>query len=351
MMRKRHREQDAPSKSSRGDNVAENDKHSANRIGISTSCIIDRIRQRPRCTVILAAVASLTIWGLIRGYYALELLIKDPFLEAKVITPLDYLRVRYLEAKPTGRPRRFDMNQSNTFVINLDSDTNRYANFQRVNKVENATELFYQRFSAFRWVSSPRPKSGHLRSKADNKETSNDEQQRIRIQQDAMRRYPYLRYSVDKGVPGNAGCSMSHIQLLEQLVQLADETTHDKYYFVFEDDARLSKQLLLYHYVEGTPDADIVILSPTSTKTVRIPYAESRDGFAVRVLQSFGAFAYIVTSEGANKLLKHFRGDHDDPIDVAFHQASGIKMYHPTNGWPQAYHSAVRSTRHSLNNG
>jgi GR25 family glycosyltransferase involved in LPS biosynthesis len=288
-------------------------------------------------------MSGLIFFGLIRGYYALELWLNDPFLEAMLITPLVYWRVRYFEAKPSGRPRRFDMRQNATFVINLDSDAGRFQSFQKVNNADNGE--FYQRFSAFRWIpASTKPSS--LRGKQNELVVLSDaERETLSMQEQAMNRYPFLKYSVQNGLPGSAGCTMSHIQVLEQLV----DDNMNEYYFIFEDDARLSAQLLQQRYLEGPPDADIIILSPTNTKTVRVPYDHGPEGFAVRVVQSYGAFAYVVTQRGATKLLQHFHGNHYDPIDVAFHRAKGVKMYQPTNGWPQAYHSAVRSTRHAAN--
>ncbi|KAL3894385.1 MAG: hypothetical protein SGARI_007760, partial [Bacillariaceae sp.] len=232
-------------------------------------------------------------------------------------------------------------------------------NFAAVNRVDDNNndsskgEPFYQRFSAFRWMpmeggdGKNRNSNSNLRggrTMQQQKQRQSDpssEHEQLSIQQDAMEKYPFLRYSVQKGLPGTAGCSFSHILLLEQLLlRSSSESDRDDYYFVFEDDAKLTAPLLQNRVVEGPPDADIIILSPTSTKTVRVPYMEE-DGFAVRVLQSYGAFAYIITKDGAAKLLRDFRDSkHDDPIDVAFHRAADIKMYHPTNGWPQAYHAA-----------
>jgi GR25 family glycosyltransferase involved in LPS biosynthesis len=164
-----------------------------------------------------------------------------------------------------------------------------------------------------------------------------------------MRQYPFLRYSVKRGEWGNAGCTYSHIQLLEQL-QKRGGGDGRQYYMVFEDDARLSPELIDSGLVEAPPDADVVLLSPTSTKTVRIPYKYGEDGYAIRVTQSWGSMAYVVTSLGAGKLLRHLRGTgHDDPIDVAMHRAKGMRMYQPTNGWPKAHHGVFKSTRRAAN--
>ena len=311
-----------------------------------------RLCKRPALLrVAYMAVIGTLVYASIRGYYALELYLDDPFLEAKLITPWEYLTVRYLQSKPKGPPRKFRMNFNTTLVINLDRDVERFRNFQRVNAVKwdeangpknNNTHVnsrngeYYQRFSAYPWQP---PKS----------QANNVSNHQLKEQEAAMREYPFLRNSVKRGEWGNAGCTYSHIQLLEQL-QERGGGGGGQYYMVFEDDARISPELIDSGLVEAPPDADIVLLIPTSTKTVRIPYKYGNDGYAIRVTQSYGSFAYVVTTLGAEKLLRHLRGTgHDDPIDVAMHRAKGMRMYQPTNGWPKAHHGTYKSTRSAAN--
>ena len=99
-----------------------------------------RFRFRSRPAVLLVRVISVAVIGAlvyasIRGYYALELYLDDPFLEARLITPWNYLAVRYLQSPPSGPPRKFRMNANTTLVINLDRDVERYRTFRRVNAV------------------------------------------------------------------------------------------------------------------------------------------------------------------------------------------------------------------------
>ena len=244
------------------------------------------------------------------------------------------------------------MNVNTTLVINLDRDGERFRSFQRANagKLNEANgsknsstygngrngEL-YRRFSAYPWQS---PTS----------QANNGSNHQLKEQEAAMMQYPALRYSVKRGEWGDAGCTYSHIRLMEQLL-LERSAGGDgrRYYIVFEDDARMSPELLGSGLVEAPPDADIVLLSPTSTKSVRIPYKYGEDGCAIRATQSWGAMAYVVTSSGAGKVLRYMRGTgHTDPFDVAMTRAKGMRVYQPTNG-AEAHHGTFKSTRRAAN--
>jgi len=302
--------------------------------------------------VSVAVIGGALVCASIRGYYALELYLDDPFLEAGLITPWTYLAVRFLQSPPSGPPRKFRMNANTTLVINLDRDGERYRTFRRVNAAKldesngprnSSTDgngrngELYRRFSAYPWQS---PTS----------QATNGSNHQLKEQEAAMMQYPALRYSVRRGEWGDAGCTYSHIRLMEQLL-LERSAGGDgrRYYIVFEDDARMSPELLGSGLVEAPPDADIVLLSPTSTKSVRIPYRYGADGYAVRATQSWGAMAYVVTPSGAGKVLRYMRGaGHTDPFDVAMTRAQGMRVYRPTNG-AEAHHGMFQSTRRAAN--
>ena len=244
------------------------------------------------------------------------------------------------------------MNVNTTLVINLDRDVERYHNFRRVNAAKpdkangpknnithymnSRNEELYRRFSAYPWQS---PTS----------QANNGSNHQLKEQEAAMMQYPALRYSVKRGEWGDAGCTYSHIRLMEQLLERSAGGDGRRYYIVFEDDARMSPALLGSGLVEAPPDADIVLLSPTSTKSVRIPYKYGEDGYAIRATQSWGAMAYVVTSSGAGKVLRYMRGTgHTDPFDVAMTRAKGMRVYQPTNG-AEAHHGTFKSTRRAAN--
>lgn len=375
-------------------------------------------RRGPRRTACCwsALLAVLTVYVAVRSYYALELWLDDPFLEAKLITPFSYVSVRFLEKRPRGEPLVATMRRNNTFVLNLDKDVERFRSFETVNRrrtgrgggagagaAKNATtdansansggtgdededSPYYQRFPAYQWMppdDSKRSATGKIRGSEQEipkiegeGDPGEYDVRRHQRQEEAMKRYPFLRYSVQRAEYGNAGCTYTHIQLLEKLAGLPGSRSKEgdgedgkNYFFIFEDDARLSRELVERGSIRIPPDTDIALLSPTATKTVRVPYYEHHRGdeqgergendgqdaaTAVRVLQSYGAFAYLITDRGARKVLRHLRGRwNDDPIDVAFHRAHRIRIYQPLGdaggGRPLAWHGSHRSTRRDAN--
>lgn len=356
-------------------------KDALNRQGTTTSiwqrCLNNvhtRLAQNPGITLLVTVLSIGTIYGMVRAYYALEHWLDDSFWEAKLIKPFNYVLIRYIESRPRGKPKQFVMRRNNTFVINLDTDVQRFRNFQRINNAvvsattnttdnisaKSASSEYYQRFPGFQWIpSSQRGQQGTrsaqkvragVRSKGKKPPVPQDgshDELALQQQEEVMKIYPFLRKSVQRGEFGNAGCTYSHIQLLERLEGLPP----DEYYFIFEDDAGLSPQFIKQGAIEAPSDTDIVTLVPTSTKTVRVPYKYGENGYAIRVMASYGAFAYVITTRGASKLLRHLRGRNDDPIDVAMYRAYRMRMYHPTDGWPQAMHGSHKSTRHAANNG
>eukprot|EP00978_Attheya_sp_CCMP212_P048587 scaffold546872_cov63-Attheya_sp.AAC.1 len=209
-------------------------------------------RWRLACMLLLLGCC---VYGLVRGYYELELRITDPFWEAMLYMPLSYLRVKYLQRgaaatldvggaskQPQPQPRRFVMTYNHTFVVSLPSDAHRLATFQRINP-----GLSFQLHPAT-----------HL--------THPQIHQHQQIQQ-WMNRFPSVRHLVSQGHYGTAGVSISHLRLLEALIQ----STND-YMFVFEDDARLERDFLRHGEVMAPADADLVFLMNSDMKTVHVPW-------------------------------------------------------------------------------
>lgn len=272
----------------------------------------------------------LLIYFLRREYFRLELRIKDPILEAILFMPFRYLAVRFLEDRPQS-DRSFHMTPTNAFVINMDSDIERMETFQSMNN--NSTMI--QRFSATAW----RP------DKDATKISLQPEQKAIlRKQESWEHKYPFVRYSARRGHYGDAGCSLSHIRLLQHFL-LSDEP----YMFVFEDDARILEALLSKHTVQAPADADVVFLISSATKTVNLPYRNDPTQYATRVIQGYGAFGYVVTKEGAQKLLSHLER-YKVPIDVALTGSTALRIYMSKTAQVMHRPGHYGSIRHTRNN-
>jgi len=258
------------------------------------------------------------IYTLIRQYYALELAITDPVLEAQLFMPLRYFAVRFLAERPRGT-RVFSMTPDNAYVINLDKDEARRATFYSKNNLE---EKDLPRFAGYHWLSDSTPAE----------------------QFD----YPWLQTSVRKGLYGDAGCTLSHIRVLQDCID-----KNRLYCFIFEDDSRLLPPLTTTRQVEAPDNADAVHLVGTSTKIVPVPYKEPQvaETPAFRVIQGYGALGYVITQAGAKKLLAYLR-KHSQPIDIALTVATTLVVYRPTNGFPQVSHvpPTGSSTRRQVNN-
>jgi GR25 family glycosyltransferase involved in LPS biosynthesis len=297
--------------------------------------------------LLVVGVLSCTVYALVRGYNALELAIKDPFTEA-LLLPHRYLRVRFWQDPPSQIQRTFRITTDNAFVIHLEQDTDRWQRFLEVNTKSPAIQLF-QTFPAFEWT--PNNVVGN-----DEKETDHHHHhQQVLLEE----RYPSLHQNVQEQLFGDAGCSASHLLLLERFLA-SEETSTNDYIYVLEDDAKLLEPLATQALVTAPADADVVFLMPSSTKRVKVPYyysdsdessstQHSKDAFAVRVIGGWGAYGYVITRQGAKKLLKYMDVNIHDPFDVAMTRAYSWKIYHSTNKWPQVQHVRHGSTRRNHN--
>lgn len=258
-----------------------------------------------------SAVSFLVFYCLVRAYYQMELLTKDPFLEAALFMPLRTLQVRYLDDKPQGL-RTFRMTHNNSFVINLANDTKRLARFQSTNRMP-----IVRRFEASAWAGDA----------------------------NVEKHYPFLRRSAQRRQYGDAGSTLSHIRLMEHLVAQNDE---DAFVFGFEDDIRILKPLKSSLQVQAPADADVVFLGKPATKTVRVPWFENAT--AVRVIQGYGAFGYVVTTRGARIILRWMTQDERSPFDVVLTGAApSLRVYRSYPDWPLVVHMGVPSSRRREN--
>lgn len=94
------------------------------------------------------------------------------------------------------------MSSNNTYVINLNQDEKRMKFFEQISK-----NLTFQRFSAHKWEQHYMDNNHH---------------------QDAMAaRYPYIRYAAKRGLYGDAGCTLSHVSLLQYFLDDSQKEESD----------------------------------------------------------------------------------------------------------------------------
>jgi hypothetical protein len=246
-------------------------------------------------------------------YYKVELLMDDPEKEGMFFMPVRYFSAKFWEKAPATATKTFHLRPENAFVLNLDADTQRWKRFQTT---QNALSFNFTRFGAHRW------------DKNDNA-----------LQQGYAKKYPWLKQSSANKRYGDAGCTMSHILLLERIQQGDDDLD---YAFIFEDDARLLGPFITRQLVEAPADAHVVFLVPTVTKTVQVTAS------AVRVLQGYGAYGYLITKEGAGILLHHLQR-YSVPIDVALAGGSPDLRVYRSFDWPAVVHVGDSSSRRRNN--
>jgi GR25 family glycosyltransferase involved in LPS biosynthesis len=295
----------------------------------------------PRCFILLLVSASLFLSLLFYGIPHIEDAVSDPFLKAKIFNPLRYLQITYFESRPRRENlRTFVMSSDTAYVVNLDRDKQRMRNFHSKNKNSTA-----QRFSAheYEWASS----STHGNTTT----TSRQSLDNLLIQQEWEAKYPFLRESSKSGNYGDAGCSLSHLLLIKEKLL---ENSHQDYLFVFEDDAIISNPLLLTKTLQAPSEADMVLLTHSATKRVRIPWENGntttttttpKEAFAAtRVIGGFGTLGYIISRKGAEKVFDYLSQSRD-PIDITLFALSSLRVYLPVDHWPAVRHTHGPSTR------
>mmetsp|Transcript_5436 Transcript_5436/g.7986 ORF Transcript_5436/g.7986 Transcript_5436/m.7986 type:complete len:317 (-) Transcript_5436:145-1095(-) len=265
-------------------------------------------------------VCIIFMYGLIRLYYAIELRIKNPYLKALLYSPLRTFHIRYLDMPPSER-KTFRATTNNTFVIHLESDVARRKSFEQNNKLWN-----YQFYPATQWVE-------------ETKEDTTNYTDAYQLQQKYAQTYPFVGTKSQMGQFGDAASTISHIRLMEQLLQ----SQHEDYYIIFEDDIVVKEPLLSSRQLQAAGDAHVVFLVNYATKLTTI----QKD---IRVLQGYGAQGYVVTKVGATLILKYLSRT-NGPFDcVMAGDATGLRVYLPQD-WPLVRHVSQKkdSSRRAFN--
>ena len=313
---------------------------------------------RSRWVWILCVGGGLLVYRLVRLYYEIELMIDDPFLEATLYFPLRTFYIRYLDDKPAAERRTFRSTANNTFVINLERDTERRNQFEKVNSREKGVGVPYQFFSATEWENNVENTNVHHSSNHNESESSAIDidiarQARTR-QEEYARTYAFVSQKAAQRHYGDAASTLSHIRLMEQLLASSED-----FYFIFEDDAVLKEPFRSTGAVQAPSDAQVVFLVQYATKKVKVKAVargpatdeeeDDNNQDEVRVVQGYGAMGYVVTRTGAELILRHLRG-HPVPFDVALAgEPWGLRVYQPV-GWPLVGHRPIGgSRRHAIN--
>lgn len=281
----------------------------------------------------------------------------DVFWRAIWLMPISYLKIHVFEQRslwPTMPDFEYHLHNNNTFVINLDSDTRRWEQYQQMNKIGS-------RFSAVDFNS-------WILKRNNSATTTTDEGLQLLLQQ-----YPNLANLVQAGRYGEAGVMASHLQVYAQILQ-----RNLSYAFIFEDDVlfRLSSETdsrPSQHNTNGSHDdddgtsitiraphpADLIFLTSRVLRAthIKVPVGgvdNKNHTYVIRVMGGSGTYGILVTNQGAVKLLSllqqgscgYFDVFHDcrvDPLDIAIMKLAarhGLQMYTPFPARPvQFYHS------------
>ena len=277
--------------------------------------------------------------------------------------PLRYLRVKWIDPLPTHE-RKFVMRYNSTFVLNLESDKERWSFFQRVNQ---------KRMKDIQRIPSTRihPElSAKIQGKVmGQKVIMFGDNTELKTQQMYFEKYRVLKYLAKHDGMGTAACSLSHLRLLQDLL---DQDASD-YMFVFEDDIEILNSLLDDGVVMAPNNADVVLLSACSMGHVSVSWQKKRRirrtaiatndnttfpanpihiSNAIRVTSGYSAWGYIITKRGAQILLHEYKNERTEPFDVYIFKNANLKVYQPTSDWPVVVHGkvGVKSARRNNDN-
>jgi GR25 family glycosyltransferase involved in LPS biosynthesis len=301
----------------------------------------------------------------------------DVFWRAVFLMPISYFRIHVFEdrhLRPAMPDYEYHLHNNNTFVINLDSDTLRWEQYQRINKIGS-------RFAAVdfnAWMIRKKNNSNNIETTAsaatrikDDHDDDDHDLQRL------LRQYPNLANLVNAGRFGEAGVMASHLRVYAQILQ-----RNLTYAFIFEDDVlfRLSENSTRSSSKSSSPDAiiiraphpaDVIFLTSTILRAthIQIPANGVNDNdkeenhtaasIVIRVMGGSGTYGILVTQRGALKLLSllqhgscgYFDVFHDcrvDPLDIAIMKLAarhGLQMYTPFPARPvQFFHSKLGKT-------
>jgi GR25 family glycosyltransferase involved in LPS biosynthesis len=234
----------------------------------------------------------------------------DVFWRAFLLMPWSYLKIHLWDPQPPTGDFQYKITNENSFVINLNQDQQRWQHFGKTNHLGT-------RFSA-----SDLSQPGVLATPTTRK---------------YIAMYPNMGALVAQRRYGEAGCFLSHVRALQQVLD-----NNLTYAFIFEDDAILLRPNLTI--VEAPSPVDFVFLTTNVLRATRMKHG-------IRVMGGAGTYGLMVTQRGATKMLQLLRrgscGIFDqkkcktDPIDIALMKYAaryGLEIYLPV-GWPLVKHS------------
>lgn len=300
-------------------------------------------RRRCRLIIGITLLITIAIRHLMPSIIAFTKNIERPFednphLRAKVFNPLRYFHAAFVDQRPRREARSFALRDGNAFVINLDGDNDLMNVFSLTNE---PAMPFIKRFPAHKWIDGGAVTSTH-------------NMQKIQIQKEWEKKYPFIKTSARNQKHGDAACTLSHLLLWKE--KLID--AHVEYIFVFEDDVKIIDPFLHSQTIQAPDVADIVFLAPSALKQVYVPWQQAdrndilqqTDEFATRVIGGWGTQGYIITRNGAIKMIKHMEKSRD-PIDIALFEAASVRIYLPasTSQWPAVLHTKGGSSRIGTN--
>eukprot|EP00980_Cylindrotheca_fusiformis_P018571 scaffold6155_cov108-Cylindrotheca_fusiformis.AAC.6 len=206
--------------------------------------------------------------------------VKDPYRRAKVFNPFRTFHAMYIDQ---NRPQDRDKDRLDVF--------------------RNRNPSFIQRFPAHHWTNEKLATS-----------TAADSE-KVKIQKYWGNKYPWIK--------------------------IAGERDGQDYIFIFEDDIRIKEPLRSKLALRAPDVADIVFLMPSAMKQAMVPWKEMNDdhktwNVSTRVVGGFGAFGYLITRRGAEKMMK-FLTTCRVPIDLAFFGSTSVQVYIPER-WPLVRH-------------
>ncbi|KAL3938712.1 MAG: hypothetical protein SGARI_001634, partial [Bacillariaceae sp.] len=231
------------------------------------------------------------------------------------------------------------MTNGTAFVINLAKDKARMQSFQKKN--QKAMSVI-QRFPAHQWWTKTRAEAEESSGAA--------AMESWKVQQEWEPRYPFLKIATQTGKYGDAACALSHLLLWKEKLldnKQTNTNTNDQddsdYLFVFEDDAQLLEPLLSGHSIVAPDLADIVFLASPALKRVDVPWkapiydptlVEKLGPVTTHVVGGYGAWGYIITRRGVQKMLEFMRRS-VEPTDISLFLPADVRVFLPIQGqWP-----------------
>jgi hypothetical protein len=149
-----------------------------------------------------------------------------------------------------------------------------------------------------------------------------------------------------------------HLCIYENIVQHQDSNL--SYAFILEDDGYMTPLLGCTKRVPAPDPVDIIFLTPNVLRAMK-----QKKGLT-RVMGEAGSYGFIITFQGAQKLLSFlktttscgwfdiFHNCHCDLLDIAFMKFAArheFQIYLPTEGWPMVHHSkATKSLKEMRDN-